>query len=126
MKICKQIKVAFTLAEVLITLFIIGVIASLVLPVLINDINEAETKTALKVAYSNADQAVKRIILENGGSLIGACADGDENCMVNKFKTYMTSVTSCYTPGSDSTGGGCWYKFGTVTALGGGTYGNWG
>ncbi len=41
-------KKGFTLAEVLITLLIIGILASLIIPAVINDTKEAELKVALK------------------------------------------------------------------------------
>ena len=43
---------AFTLAEVLITLGIIGVVASMTLPALINQTRAKELQTGLKKAYS--------------------------------------------------------------------------
>lgn len=46
-------KQGFTLAEVLITLGIIGVVASLTIPILMNSINDNQYKTAYKKAYSD-------------------------------------------------------------------------
>lgn len=48
---------AFTLAEVLITLGIIGVVAAMTIPVLMNSIQENQFKTAYKKAFSVASQA---------------------------------------------------------------------
>lgn len=45
-------KQAFTLAEVLITLGIVGVIAAMTLPALINQTQGKELETGLKKAYS--------------------------------------------------------------------------
>ena len=45
-------KSAFTLAEVLITLAIIGVVAAMTIPTLISDYQEKATITKLKVTYS--------------------------------------------------------------------------
>ena len=50
-------KVAFTLAEVLITLGIIGVVAALTLPTLMNKINNSEKTAKLKKFYSVMTQA---------------------------------------------------------------------
>jgi len=50
----------FTLAEVLITLLIIGVIASIVIPGLIADTQQAEYKVAYKKAFSDVSNALKR------------------------------------------------------------------
>ena len=50
---------AFTLAEVLITLGIIGVVASMTLPALINQTRAKELQTGLKKAYSVLQTAYK-------------------------------------------------------------------
>lgn len=56
----------FTLAEVLITLGIIGVVAALTLPSLITQYQKSATVQGLKVAYSLLSQAVQKSISENG------------------------------------------------------------
>lgn len=48
----------FTLAEVLITLGIIGVVAAMTMPTLINNTKNKELETGLKKAYSIAQQAL--------------------------------------------------------------------
>ena len=57
---------AFTLAEVLITLGIIGVVASLTLPSVINKYQEKVTVTKVKKAYSTMNNALFSAISENG------------------------------------------------------------
>lgn len=47
----------FTLAEVLITLLIIGVVASVILPNIINETKDAEFKTTWKKTYASINQA---------------------------------------------------------------------
>ncbi|MBR6164008.1 type II secretion system protein [bacterium] len=59
-------KCAFTLAEVLITLVIIGVIAAITVPTLMNSTNNQETVSKLKKAYSTMAQATNLIIAEEG------------------------------------------------------------
>ena len=59
-------RVAFTLAEVLITLGIIGIIAALTLPSLIVNYQKKQTVQQLKTAYSLLSQAVEQSISENG------------------------------------------------------------
>ena len=56
----------FTLAEVLITLVIIGIIAAMTIPSLINKTNEQETVVAVKKAYSILSQAYLKTVAENG------------------------------------------------------------
>ncbi|MDR1168674.1 MAG: prepilin-type N-terminal cleavage/methylation domain-containing protein, partial [Heliobacteriaceae bacterium] len=57
---------AFTLAEVLITLGIIGVVASLTMPTLIQDYQEKATVVKLKKIYSMLSQAYQSASMENG------------------------------------------------------------
>lgn len=59
---------AFTLAEVLITLAIIGIVATITIPALMNNIQDAQLKTAWKKQYSVFSQATQSIINDNGGS----------------------------------------------------------
>ena len=59
-------KAAFTLAEVLITLGIIGIVASMTLPSLIQSYKERVTVTKVQKAYSVLNQAFKRISEEYG------------------------------------------------------------
>ncbi|MDR1168252.1 MAG: type II secretion system GspH family protein [Heliobacteriaceae bacterium] len=59
-------RTAFTLAEVLITLGIIGVVAAMTMPALITNYKKAETITRLKKAYSIVQQAIKLSEAENG------------------------------------------------------------
>ena len=59
-------KNGFTLAEVLITLVIIGIIAAMTIPSLMNKTNEQELVVATKKAYSVLNQAYQRVMAENG------------------------------------------------------------
>ena len=56
----------FTLAEVLITLVIIGIIAAMTIPSLMNNTNEQELVVATKKAYSVLAQVYQRVVAENG------------------------------------------------------------
>ncbi len=57
---------AFTLAEVLITLGIIGVVAAFTIPSLLTNFQKRETITRLKAAYSILNQAIKLSEYDNG------------------------------------------------------------
>ncbi len=56
----------FTLAEVLITLGIIGVVAALTLPAIVSTTKNKELETGLKKGYSTLAQALKMYEQENG------------------------------------------------------------
>ena len=62
-------KFGFTLAEVLITLGIIGVVAAMTMPVLINNVRNKQLETAFKGAYSILSQAVQQAANDEGGNL---------------------------------------------------------
>lgn len=59
-------KRAFTLAEVLITLTIIGVVAAMTMPVLINKHRQHEYVVRLKKVYTNLEEGFQRLIINNG------------------------------------------------------------
>lgn len=61
-----SVRKAFTLAEVLITLGIIGVVAALTLPMLIGKYNEVATVSKVKKMYSTLSNAMLAAVNENG------------------------------------------------------------
>ena len=84
-------KTAFTLAEVLITLGIIGVVAALTLPALINNYEKSVVETRMQKFYTNINAALKLSIVENGDMVDWTFpqdyydADGSEQF----FNTYL-------------------------------------
>ena len=70
-------KAAFTLAEVLITLGIIGVVAALTLPTVINKAQSMILKNQFKKAYSTFYNAMKLVQVQNGAPM--ACWYWDTN-----------------------------------------------
>ena len=56
--------IGFTLAEILITLGIIGVVAALTMPTLVNNINNIQYKSAYKKAYSDFSNVIDRALSE--------------------------------------------------------------
>ena len=61
-------KVAFTLAEVLITLAIIGIVAAMTIPTLISSYKKKQTVTKLKQTYSILSQALTMAQVKEGDS----------------------------------------------------------
>ena len=80
---------AFTLAEVLITLGIIGVVAAMTMPVLIQNHREKVTVTQLKKTYSVLSQAMLMAVNENGTADMWDAYqsenDGDSEESVTRF-----------------------------------------
>lgn len=60
-------KKSFTLAEILITLGIIGIVAVMIIPTLIQNVQDMQLKTAAKNAYSKASNAISMMKANNGG-----------------------------------------------------------
>ncbi len=67
---------AFTLAEVLITLGIIGVVAAMTMPTLINRTNGAQYKAALKKALSAMSQGVTMSVAQDDISFADNTSSG--------------------------------------------------
>ncbi len=83
-------KVAFTLAEVLITLAIIGVVAVLTIPALIKNYNEKAWSTAQSVFEKRLEVAVKQLNTEE--KLAGYSSTMD---FVNELKTKIKIINVC-------------------------------
>lgn len=94
-------KAAFTLAEVLITLGIIGVIAAMTIPSLMNKINEAKTVNKLKATYSILTQATKLMIDNEGDISCWGLKSGTNNDSYNQpiigsyYKRYLKISEDC-------------------------------
>lgn len=86
-------KAAFTLAEVLITLGIIGVVAAMTMPSLIQNYQEKATATKLKKCYSLVSQAYVSILNDEGGS--DTLQAGDDLEMMEKFGKYLKYQKTC-------------------------------
>ncbi|MFA6989609.1 MAG: type II secretion system protein [Candidatus Gastranaerophilaceae bacterium] len=88
----------FTLAEVLLTLTIIGIIAAMTIPALMNSTNKIENVVALKKAYSTLMQANLMIIAENGGDITSALSGATTpNDFANVFIPMLNVVKNCGT-----------------------------
>lgn len=86
-------KPAFTLAEVLITLGIIGVVAAMTLPTVIGKYRRMVASTKLKKFYSVINQSIERSFAEKGELLLDtSMIIGDENAefLENWCKENMT------------------------------------
>ena len=102
---CKRC--AFTLAEVLITLAVIGIVAALTLPGLIQNHNEKAWSTAQDLWEKKLTETVRRMNID--GVMTGHESTED---FMNTFKNYMkviktcdnTDINKCYSPKIVQTG----------------------
>ena len=103
----REKKKAFTLAEVLITLAVIGIVAALTLPALIQNHNEKAWSTAKDLWEKKLTETVRRMNVD--GVMTGH--DTTEDFM-NTFKNYMkviktcdnSDINKCYSPKIVTTG----------------------
>lgn len=95
----KESRIAFTLAEVLITLGIIGVVAAMTMPSLIQSYKEKATVTAVKQSYSIFAQALKMVTIDNPdlSALTDSSLSAKENSqiMFNEISKHIKKVKSC-------------------------------
>ena len=104
-----KIKQAFTLAEVLITLAIIGVIAAISVPSLIQKTNQAELITAWKKDFAVLSQAAGKYAFE-AGSIPKRTSGKDYS---NAFSNYIKFIKVC----DNDTDGNCWHSNGNWSNL---------
>lgn len=102
-------KRAFTLAEVLITLGIIGVVAALVMPSVINNVRDRELVVGLKKAYSVLSQATTSVVYDNPVSGWNLADNNNQYSQefFNYYRPYLKIVQDC---GCAQYVQGCWSK----------------
>lgn len=96
-------KYGFTLAEVLIVLGIIGVVAEMTIPTLMNNVQDMQFKSAWKKEYSSIAQVVAKMAYDNGGSLKGVLTSS--NVGRDAFKQYLRYTKEC---DNGASFGNCW------------------
>lgn len=94
---------AFTLAEVLIVLGIIGVVAAMTIPTLMQNNQDQELKAAWKKEYSVLSEAATSILHANGETVVGAWSTPQE--LANAFLPYLKYAKYC----DNGSTGGCFY-----------------
>ena len=118
MKKIKKLKPAFTLAEVLITLGIIGVVAAMTIPGLINKYQKHVIESNLKETYSILQQTM-RFTEYDDVSLDIDMENNDLSYIKSWFETFLQPhlkyAQVCYDES------GCWQSQGATKTLSGGT-----
>lgn len=116
-KICKIS--AFTLAEVLITLGIIGIVAAMTIPTLMTKIQKRKLETQLKETYSVIQQTMKAAE-GDGANFQTAFQDGSNEAMKEWFEEFiqphLKTESVCYNKA------GCWHKYNEAKDLNGKRY----
>lgn len=113
----KGFRHGFTLAEVLITLGIIGVVAAITIPSLISKIGKRQLESQIKTSYATIAQTM-RAAESDGVDFDMQIQDKNVDSMKEWFNTYMSPYLKtekvCYNTA------GCWHKKGEVKTLNGG------
>lgn len=92
---------AFSLAEVLTALGIIGVVAAMTIPTLMQNVQQNQWKQAWKKEYSTISQIYEQIKQDEGGDLSAYFAvNNGTKPIVVKMGDYLSSVESCGTGGN--------------------------
>ena len=94
----QKMNFAFTLAEVLITLGIIGVVAAMTIPTLMQKYYVHQTVAKLRETFSILSQATKQLEDEYGGIEGWGVKNVDEdaaNILAEKYKTVLKVATDC-------------------------------
>ncbi len=96
---------AFTLAEVLIALVIIGVIASMTIPTLLNNTNSQEYRTALKKSVAMINQAVTLHYALEGKTVSDytTATDLRDNLLAKRLNVVSTTASLAYKGGATAT-----------------------
>lgn len=86
-------RLGFTLAEVLITLGVVGVVAALTISNLVENYRERQTVVRLKQTYSILSQAFLHMVEENG--TLDTWSDNSQEFLKQEFLKHLTVVKSC-------------------------------
>lgn len=103
----KSLYRAFTLAEVLITLGIIGVVAAITIPTLIAKNQKTQTLAGLKKSYAMLQTMYQKALTDNGDITSWGLDGGatSETNLYNTFAQYLNISKSC---GITDTPSQCW------------------
>ena len=100
-------KKGFTLAEVLITLVILGVVAAMTIPSVLNNTRDMEYKSKAKKTFSILSQAMAMASLQGYIPIVGISNNAESGTIDDWYKTYIapyiTTIKVCYKSSS-----GCW------------------
>ena len=99
-------KYAFTLAEVLITLGIIGIVAAMTLPTLVQNHKNAELQTGLKKAYSVLSQALDLYYAKNGERIKPDGTVGSQS-LQKMIMPYFINAKNCGTGSGNNASKAC-------------------
>ena len=90
-------RLGFTLAEVLVTLGIIGVVSAMTVPTLMQNHQRKTYVTQLHKVYNELNQAFQQFKNDNNALTLLEAGLSDQTAVNNFLKTYFKTVTICDT-----------------------------
>jgi len=101
------------LAETLLAIVIIGIVASYTIPGLIANIQLTQRKAQVKKAYAILTEATNKVLEENNGTMIGLLEVGwTDNSLMSHYIPYLNIAKACH---HSDTRGNCWHLEGQAT-----------
>ena len=101
-------KFGFTLAEILVTLSIIGVVSALTVPALSQNVQNRTYEASIKKAYNTVSNAVDRYMADEGLSSLSNSEITTKNGLRSFVKKYFKVVQDCETTYYSSNGASCY------------------
>jgi type II secretory pathway pseudopilin PulG len=95
---------AFTLAEVLIVILVLGFVAMLTIPTLIDKINDARTVTGLKKAYATLNIAYEQLVSDYDNSDVVAAIKDNDSSLVTALTSKLRVLKDCGVASAKATG----------------------
>ncbi len=83
----------FTLAEVLVTLLVIGVVAALTIPVMLSSTNDVQLRAKWKKCYQDISNGMQMFVTKNGANLNGLFASVDDER--NQLASFLHYTKTC-------------------------------
>lgn len=94
----------FTLPEILIALGIIGIVAAITIPIVMQVSQKQQLIAALKENAAIITSAGLSVASENGGTFEELCSNWNSSCLLKAFQPYLKVHRTCPT----SARGDCW------------------
>ncbi len=83
----------FTLAEVLVTILVIGVVAALTIPVMLSSTNDVQLRSKWKKVYQDISNGMQMFVAKKGANLNGLFASVDDER--NQLASFLHYTKTC-------------------------------
>jgi prepilin-type N-terminal cleavage/methylation domain-containing protein len=120
----KFYKYGFTLAEVLITLAVIGVVAALTIPTVVHNYQKTQTVTRLKKTYSAISNTANLAIADHGPIDVWEIDESNSEGPKNFANTYMIPYLKVSKNCETKTTGDCEFKWNYLDKSASGVFGS--